>query len=381
MRIWHVLLLSVSVILLSGCDLWGEKETVVQPSPLPAISGAKHLQQQWSLNVGNAKQDLPFALAQNKQQLFISDGEGQVSAIDKQQGKLLWKIDMDTTLSSNIALSDESVFVTDAGGKVYALNIADGSERWHSDIGNQALATPTVAVDKVLLKTIDGNVIALAAKTGKQLWLYPHQEPALILRRSSAVVVAGQLAVMGFADGQVAALDIATGKLRWMEALALATGISDVERMIDIDANLIVNNEIIYVTSYQGQMSSMMLWTGHKLWQQPFSSYTGMDLAAKQLFAVDEKDRVFALMTEDGKEQWKQAALSYRQLTAPRVFDDYLLLGDGQGYLHVLTQAKGEEVTYSKMSSAPITAAPIVDGKVIYVASNDGKIAAYRLLS
>lgn len=52
------------------------------------------------------------------------------------------------------------------------------------------------------------------------------------------------------------------------------------------------------------------------------------------IYLVDQNDRMLAIHKIDGVTLWTQDALLHRNLTAIAIYDGYLVIGDGEGYLH-----------------------------------------------
>jgi outer membrane protein assembly factor BamB len=71
--------------------------------------------------------------------------------------------------------------------------------------------------------------------------------------------------------------------------------------------------------------------------------------------------------------------LAYRRLTAPVPYEDYIAVGDYEGYLHLLSRYDGHIVARVRVDSDAIRARPLVIGDIIYVYSTDGKLSAYTL--
>lgn len=59
---------------------------------------------------------------------------------------------------------------------------------------------------------------------------------------------------------------------------------------------------------------------------------------------ITEKDHVVAVDARSGTELWENSLLEHRQLTAPVIVGNYLVLGDTLGYLHWLDRSTGEFV-------------------------------------
>ena len=62
----------------------------------------------------------------------------------------------------------------------------------------------------------------------------------------------------------------------------------------------------------------------------------------------------------------------------PLAIGKVVLMGDKQGYVHLINQNSGEMVSRIRHDSSAVSAAPIAAGGVIIIASQGGKIAAYR---
>lgn len=138
---------------------------------------------------------------------------------------------------------------------VVLLKQSDGSSVWQANVSSDVLSKPAIAHKKVIAKTTDGNLYAFDLHSGEKIWVVDHGSPHLILKASSSPVVHGKVIFVGYSDGKLDAVDINFGHL-WQRSIAYANGASDVERLVDIDADPIVRNETIYLASYQGHVGA-----------------------------------------------------------------------------------------------------------------------------
>lgn len=76
---------------------------------------------------------------------------------------------------------------------------------------------------------------------------------------------------------------------------------------------------------------------------------------------------------------WKQGDLHQRQLSAPAVYESYVVVGDFEGYLHWLSTTDGRLLGRVQVSDAAVKAKPVVDANTVYVYASDGTLAAYRV--
>src|SRR3546814_7664826 len=92
---------------------------------------------------------------------------------------------------------------------------------------------------------------------------------------------------------------------------------------------------------------------GRPIWEQRFSSKTGMTTDTQQAYAADQRDTVHAYNLADGHEVWKQAALGNRRLTSPAAVPQALALGDFEGYVHFLSRTDGQDRKSTRLNSSP----------------------------
>ena len=189
-------------------------------------------------------------------------------------------------------------------------------------------------------------------------------------------MISGTAVICGFADGKLMSLDLATGRVRWEASAGVAKGRSELERLIDVAADPVVLDGVIYVVTYQGDLVAVAEDSGIVLWRRPLSSYAGLAADWRQVYVSDSGDNVWAVQQQNGAALWRQRDLYNRRLSAPAVLGDYILVGDFQGYVHLLSRTDGGFEGRIRVGDGPISAAPVVVGDVAYVYGDDGKLAA-----
>jgi outer membrane protein assembly factor BamB len=94
---------------------------------------------------------------------------------------------------------------------------------------------------------------------------------------------------------------------------------------------------------------------------------------------TDAQSHVWALSRSTGATVWQNEELANRRLTAPVPYNDYIAVGDYEGYLHLLSRYDGHIAGRVRVDSDAIRARPLVVDDILYVYSTDGKLAAYTL--
>jgi outer membrane protein assembly factor BamB len=376
-----ILTLSVLTTLLCACNGFFDKDNTPTPTPLtkyPAEVNVKHL---WSSSVNFGQEDdyLKLIPAVTNESIFTASKDGTVTATNKLNGRKRWKHTFKAQLSAGPTADNDLIFIGTRGGKVIALNQQDGAITWKADVSSEVLAPPAAANGIVLVKTIDGELTALSEANGHALWHYHQTEPALILRGGSAPQFVNQDVVVGFENGNLAKLTSQEGSLIWQTTVAIPEGAFAIQRMVDIDADPVVYNRNIYVATYQGRAASMDLNTGKALWTHDMSSFTGLTVDSQRMYVSDAKSYLWAFDRESGTVDWRQVQLEARNISGPASMGNYIVVGDGQGYMHWLSKQDGHFVARARVSNSAIRVAPVVDNDVVYVLTREGYLSAYKL--
>lgn len=331
------------------------------------------------LGVGTDGAYLKLNSALNNHHLYTVDAKGQVCAFDTQSGRTLWCKETKAPAVTGVGVHEGVIAFATRNSKLYVLCEQNGEVLWTASLPNQSLAAPTIANNKIFVKTIDGNVCAFDKTSGNLIWKYEHATPVFILRDSSSPQVMGNYLVVGFADGKLAAYHLQTGELVWEQTIATPAGRGLMSQLVDVSADPTMQQGTVYVVTYQGNLAAVDLTTGKKRWEQPLSSYTGMAITPNAVIVTDEDGIVWAFNKTNGHELWKQEKLKYRTLTAPALQGCYVVVADRIGYLHWLSTANGEFAARRKIAEEPILTPPIVDGNEVGVVTQKGTWVVYSI--
>jgi len=381
-RTFAVLLL---VLVLPGCSwlgsILGGEDNSVPPTPLTKLEDPLPLRKLWSkgIGVGYDKQFLKLVPAAADGQLLIADRKGRVVALDVLTGKENWEVMTKVPVSAGPGAGEGLVLLGTSDAEVVALDAGDGSKRWAAAVSSEVLAVPQIDLGRVIVQTVDGNITALDAENGALLWIYDRSVPVLTLRGTSTPAVDHGLVVAGFANGKLVALSADKGFVGWETNVAIPQGRTELERIVDIDGDPVIVGTAVYVTTYQGRIAVIDLQSGNSGWKRDMSSYVGLGVDFSQVYVTDAQSHVWALSRSTGATVWQNEELSNRRLTAPVPYDDYIAVGDYEGYVHLLSRYDGRIVARARVDSDAIRARPLVVDNNLYVYSTDGKLAAYTL--
>ena len=377
-RYKYMAVLALALIVV-GCSSASKKE--LKPQALEKINAEVQLKKEWSTSIGKGQGKLWNTLtpAVDGDRLFVSDINGRVSALDRFTGKTLWTRKLKLDVSGGVGVGSGAVLLGTLSGDVIALDAETGADLWRSTVNSEVLAAPGTNGDVVVVQTQDDRLIALEASSGAQRWSYENTPAVLTLRGTSAPLVTEYVVYAGLSTGKVIAVDTQRGLPIWEQRVAVASGRTELERMVDIDGGLLLSGNTLYVTSYQGRVAGLDAQSGQVFWQRDASSYVGavegfgnayVSLADGVIESIDERSSTA---------MWSNKSLLRRQLSAPAVFSSYIAVGDLEGYLHVLSQVDGRFVARTRLDSKGLRVQPLVVGGWMYVYGNGGKLSALTI--
>ncbi len=375
--------------LLSGCStlskwsssILGGTDNAEPPAELTEIEDPLRLKTLWNRDVGVGvdKQFVNLVPIVEDGRLFIADREGRVVALDALTGEELWEVETEAPVSSGPGVGSGVLLLGTSDAEVIALSADDGSQLWTSQVSSEVLAVPQVDIDKVIVQSADGNIVGLTLDGGEQLWIHDRSVPVLTLRGTSTPAVEQGLVVAGFANGKLVGLSAEKGFPVWEVSVAVPQGRSEIDRLVDIDGDPVIVGGVVYVATYQGNIAVIEASTGNQGWQRDMSSHVGLGVDFSQVYVTDDQSHVWALSRSSGASEWKLDKLANRELTAPEPFDDYVAVGDFEGYVHLLSRYDGRIAGRVRVDKKGIQEPPLAKDGVLYVYGNSGELSAFAL--
>lgn len=369
----------VAVLAVGGCS---KKAKVREPAKLVDISNpAVRPQTVWSASAGSGSGKFFSELSPTVEvdALYVGSIDGRVYAYNRDNGKLIWQIKTGSRVAAGPTVAGDRLLVGTLDGEVIALKRTDGSELWRVALSSEVLGPPVSDGQVVVARSVDGRVYGLSAETGVRLWTFDRTVPALVLRGLSRPLLGPGVALVGMENGRMVSLRLADGQPQWEQAISVPSGRTELDRLVDIDADMLEGPECIYAASFGGEVVCLDPSNGQATWRRGVKSYNNMALADGQLLVSDESGVVWALDASSGAAAWKQEGLLHRKLSPPAFFGGYVVVGDYQGYLHWMDPSDGKIVGRSQSGSGPIVAQPVATDKLLYVLSKNGRLAAISL--
>jgi len=382
-RYWLIPALA-AVLLLNGCSWiksWGDDEVDPdEPASLVEFEPTLRVGEIWSTGVGDGldKAGRQLRPAYVSGILYAADYKGLLTAINAESGAQLWEIKTKLPFSGGPGVSDELLLMGTQDGDVFAFDPSTGTQLWSAAVTSEVLAAPSEADGVVVVRSIDGRIFGLDADTGQRLWVYDHSVPLLTLRGNAPPLLRAGVAFIGYDGGQVVALRVNDGTLMWEQTLVTTEGVTELDRLSDIDGQLAFIASDLLVSSYKNRLASLAADSGRLLWFKEISSATGVAVDRINLTLTDKEGSVWMLDRRNGAETWKNDQLANRGLTRPVFFGGFVVVGDQDGYLHWINVSDGHFAAREKAGGNGLSGPPLVVGNTLYAMTKKGKLLAYR---
>lgn len=392
----HIIALLLLSLFLSACsilDTLGEATTGISdyifgednaepPVELTEIANPEvTVEKVWKESVGDGPgaRQLKLIPGLTEKAVIAGDSEGLIKAFNLHNGDELWEAETKLKLSAGPGIGERAIVFASGQADVVALSPDTGNVQWKAKVSSEVLSVPVIAKGLVIIRSTDGRIVALDEIDGHKVWTFERSVPALSLRGTGMSVVEDDMLISGFDNGKLLALRLKDGKQIWESSIAMPQGRSEVERLVDLDADPVISDGIIYIASYQGGISAASARNGEVTWRNSeISVYSPLNLDRRYIYLSDASSDVWQLDQGNGASLWKQKELHQRKLTSAVPYESYVVVGDFEGYVHWLSVHDGRQLGRYQVASEGISVPPVVKDGIVYVYAKDGTLAALK---
>lgn len=370
--------IALIAVAVAGCQtiggyydrIFGSSTPAQKPTELQPITASAEARVEWQADVGSAGK-FAFAPAVAGNSVYAANAAGEVVKLDIASGKVQWRVDTGSRLSTGPGSDGRVVVVGSPRGEVLALD-ADGKLLWKVYLSGEILSAPEVEEGIVAVKSGDGRVHGLAVQDGRRRWLYQRALPALTVRSPAGISAMHGGVFAGFPGGKLVALILTNGALAWEGTVATPRGSTELERITDIVGAPLIDDRAVCAIAYQGRAACFDALKGTQLWVRDLSSVMPLAADATQIYATDDHGNVHALDKATGASIWRQEKLSGRSVTGAAPFGRFVAVGDYQGYVHFLSRADGSFAARVPTDGSAILLPPVAVRERLIVQTRDG---------
>lgn len=370
--------LAILSIAMVGCSSNKVKVEKIKPNPLPKLAQSTGLTEVFSQKVSSSSEQDPLRLRLDADNgvVFVMNPKGEVAAYKGKQR--LWETKVTKQeLTSGVEAADGLVIVASRKGQVFALDQQTGEQKWTAQLSGSVISSALIQTGRVILVANDGTVFALDETTGQQAWTYKMANAAFSLRgQASPVSLDPRTVAVASSNGYLYAIDSLTGAPRMQRRVAVSDGRSDIQRLVDIDAEPVVSGQYIVTNSFQGQVTVLDLAAQRVAWSVDASSINRPEVAGNKVFVAQDDGKLKAFDLATGQELWQNEQLLNRNLSNPVLLGQQLVVGDLDGVLHLIDPNTGTIIGRSK-TNGEVRTLRVIDNQ-LFVATRKGELSIWQ---
>ena len=299
-------------------------------------------------------------------------------------------------LSGGITAAYKNLYIGTENGEVIALSQETGEVLWRTEVKGEVVSAPAAGEGWIAVTTTSGHIAVMHPDTGEMRWQAETDVPALTLRGTSSPTIANGGLLVGTATGKLSVYLLEKGVPAWSEAITKAKGSTELEQLVDADSKPIISGKMAYAVTYNGNLAAVDVMSGRIMWKREYSSYRNLSLDRGVIYLTGVKGGIVAVDAQTGVERWSNTELYNRRLTQPVVYKDTIVVGDFEGYFHFVDKETRKFVSRFKLDDYDYSmarwfvswftiedrrayTAPVVAGDVLYIQTRDGEVTALRL--
>ena len=358
---------------LVGCSMFSPSNPRYEPVPLTEYPAGVSSNIAWNVSVGRDGGS-GFAPQVVGDAVYAATPNGAVVKVGLATGAVQWRGDAGRTLSAGVGSDGQVTAVAARDGSVIAFD-EQGREKWQAKASSRVDIPPAVGAGIVAVRSSDYRIQAFDAQSGEPLWNVQRPGPALALKTNMQMVIVEGLLISGLPNGRLIAIDVASGAVQWEGTVTVSRGATDLERISDIVGAPQIQGPLLCGIAYQGHIVCFDISQGGRpIWEQPFSSTTGMTTDPQHVYAVNQRDVVYAFGLVNGQEVWKQEGLRNRRLSGPAVVPQAVAVADYQGYVHLLSRSNGQLLGRVQVGGGAVVSPLVGTDRGVIVQTGNGNL-------
>jgi len=307
--------------------------------------------------------------------------------------RIKWQFQTHGPVISSPVVADGMVFFGSADHNLYAVDRETGAQKWKFSSGSRIASSPAVANQMVYFLSYDSNFYAVDETTGQLKWKFKTggerrfaarhihgAEPAAETMPdpfdfflSSAAVWNGSI-YFGSSDGNIYALDAATGNLKWK----FKTG--DV-----VHASPAIAGGTVFVGSWDSYFYAIDAATGKEKWRfktgEDHDTYNQVGIQSSaaigdgMVYFGCRDSNFYALEQQTGAEKWKFNNKGSWVIASPAVREGKVYFATSDSGKFYAADAKTGAILFTlDMHHWPAFSSPAIAGRMLYMGTHEGKL-------
>ena len=365
---------------LSSLNFWSDDsdEDISKPAELVSFQEEASVNIVWKKSFKSSNELGSFKPAFYAGQMLVADSDGEITSLNPKTGKVNWTKTLERELAAGVVSSFGKFVVSDTEGNVLGFDLESQESLWETNIGGEVLANAVIDASLVVVKNSVGELVALDSSSGEQKWTFRSQLPALTVRGTGEPIIKDGIVFSTFDNGRLGAFQLNTGFFLWDGPISFVEGSSELENLLDADSSPVFANQLIFATNYQGNLTAFDLAQKRPVWNSKASSFHSPVIGQGMIMVIQDDGSIISFSSSNLAPSWVSEEYKIRDLSNGEIFENYMLVGDLEGYLHLINPMTGKTVGRKKVSGNPIKSL-VTYGGLAYTIDQDSNLVAISL--
>jgi outer membrane protein assembly factor BamB len=284
---------------------------------------------------------------------------GAVPATHALPTSVRWSVEVSASPAAPPVIEGDEIFIVLQSGVVAARKVSDGTPAWEVPLKSDR----PIAVDggRVYVATSE-QIVALKVGDGSKVWSV--RTPAVI-----APLVAQGGWVIAATDQAVTAFRSADGSQVWTRELAGANVMPTME------------GDNLYVPLQDGRLFALDLLTGKDRWLRSYDGPLSEVLAFSDRILFGTGDKFFfCLRASDGEREWQRVRLGSLVRGRPTGDENHIYVASMDNTLRAYRRSNGALLWHPSVPFRPTTG-PVVINSAVVVAGNASELRSFDALN
>ncbi|MBI1804194.1 MAG: PQQ-like beta-propeller repeat protein [Ignavibacteriae bacterium] len=310
----------------------------------------------------------PYSAAIAESLLFIGNLQGEVHIVHAATGKGIGAYDFGSAIVGTPVIDGSTMYValTREEENLISYNLTNGAIAWKKKI-DDIETSPLLVGKRLYLTTLQGKLMCVEKHNGETAWTYEVPVNARTRMIRSSPASDSSIVVFGCDDGNIYAVGIENGRLRW----TAQTGASVV-------ASPSIRNGKVFVGSLDRNFYAFDVSTGKLIWKQSLGGmiYASQAIGEHSVYVGTAGRNVYCLDAETGGIVWKATTNDVIN-AAPLLSGDALYVGSIDKTLYAYDATTGD-VLWKYAVDGRIKTMPIASKHFLFVLVEDRTVMAFR---
>ena len=290
-------------------------------------------------------------------------------------GHEMWKLQLDSPITSGITVSGGTVFFGTETGKIFAVNAKSGQVAWEYKADNTIYGVPAVTGDTVIFAQGSGELLAFKATAGGLVWTSGGEGGKDLHGRdvndglSDGASTGGGLVYVSKADRKVHAFSTKDGKAAWTYAT------SDQ----GVRAAPLYHDGIVFIGEYDGTFSMVDAKTGKRLNGGGAGGAVNTPTVNGGNVYFSAWDGSVNCVKINGVEPLWHVNVHDTITTQPEISAGKIVVGTGSGAVIALDEKTGRTLWRFNTNSGSILAKPVIGDGVVIAGAETGSVCVLNL--